>query len=132
VFQLGSAMGAAALALFAWGPSYAVLALASVLTGFNNGAVEIGIQAAIAECAPAGERAAAMAAFSAANGVRGIIAPFVSTALYAAGIVDVGQAIALCALVSLFGAVLYAYAGRVPAFRGALAAGAVEPPRLRA
>ena len=68
-----------------------MLAVASVLTGFNNGAVEIGMQAVIAEYAPPGERAAAMAGWSAANGVRGIIAPFVSTLLYAAGIVDVAE-----------------------------------------
>lgn len=132
VFQIGSTMGATALFLYAWGPSFAVLAVASVLTGFNNGAVEIGIQAAIGELAPSGERAAAMAAWSAANGVRGIIAPFVSTVLYAAGIVDITQGIFLCACVSAVGAGLYAFAGRVPAARVVATAQPVEPPRLGA
>jgi MFS family permease len=132
VFQLGSAMGTGALFLYAWGPSFAVLAIAGVLTGFNNGAIEIGIQAVIGELAPPGERAAAVAGWSAANGVRGIIAPFVSTILYAAGIVDVTQGILLCACVSAVGAGLYAFAGRVPVSRGAVAAQPVEPPRLGA
>ncbi len=125
-------MGATALFLYAWAPSYAILGVAAVLAGFNNGAVEIGIQAAIGQYAPPGERAAAMAGWAAANGVRGILAPFVTTALLAAGVVDVAGGIALAALTSTVGALLYAFAGRVPVTRMPVAARSAEPPILGA
>jgi len=132
VFQIGSVAGATALFLYAWSPSYLVLGVAAVLTGFNNGAVEIGTQAVIGQYAPPDERAAAFAGWSAANGVRGIFAPFVATTLLAAGVVDVSGGILLGALTSSVGALLYAFAGRAPATRAPSGAAVAEPPRLGA
>jgi MFS family permease len=127
VFQLGSVAGATALFLYAWGPSLAVLGVAAVLTGISNGAVEIGIQAVMSEHVVPSERAGALAAWAAANGVRGIIAPFVATALVAAGVIGVQGGILLAALASTCGAVIYAFAGRVPATRTPHPAPAPEP-----
>jgi MFS family permease len=132
VFQLGSLAGALALGLYAWAPSLAVLGVAAVLAGICNASVEMGMQAVIAEYAPPDERASAMAGWAAVNGLRGIAAPFLVTALLTVGLVDVTGGLVLAALATTIGLVLYLFAGRVPAQRPGVPAGLVEPPRLGA
>ncbi|MFN8622308.1 MAG: MFS transporter [Chloroflexota bacterium] len=127
VFQIGSVAGATALFLYAWAPGFAVLGVGAVLVGICNGSVEIGIQAVMSEHVAPSERAAALAAWAAANGVRGIIAPFIATALVTVGLISVQGGILLAALVSTAGALIYAFAGRVPATRAPVPAPAPEP-----
>jgi hypothetical protein len=114
VFQLGSLFGVAALSLYAWGPGYPALCVAAVATGVCNAAVDVGTQAVISEHVGAADRAAAMAGWSAINGMRGLVAPFIGTTLVALGILDVSGGIALGAIVTAMGAVLYRSARRMP------------------
>lgn len=114
VFQLGSLFGVAALSLYAWAPGYPALCAAAVATGICNAAVDVGTQAVISEHVGPGDRPGAMAGWSAVNGMRGLVMPFVGTTLVALGILDVSGGIALGALVTLTGALLYRSARRMP------------------
>ena len=114
VFQLGSLFGVVALALYAWAPGYLALCGAAVATGICNASVEVGTQAVISEHVATGDRAAAMAGWSAVYGLRGIVILFVGTTLVALGVVDVSGGIALGACLTLVGALLYRSASRLP------------------
>jgi hypothetical protein len=56
---------------------------------------------------PQQERGAAVAGFNALTGARGMIAPFVASIVVQMGILDVSQALVLCAVITGIGACMY-------------------------
>jgi MFS family permease len=112
--RLGGAFGAVALLLYAVAPSLSVLWLAALGMGLSSAGVEMGIQGVISEQTSLEDRSAATAGWSAVMGLRGMLAPFVLTALVSQGIVDVAAGILLAALLSLAGVVVFA---RIPGQR---------------
>jgi MFS family permease len=92
-------------------PSVAVLGVSAVLIGFANSAMEMGWPNMLAEHTPLEDRAAAAAGLNALTGARGLVMPFVGTALVQAGVISVGAALLLCMACTAVGVVLYAHLG---------------------
>jgi MFS family permease len=109
--RIGTALAGAALLGYAVAPSVAVLGVSAVLIGLANSAMEMGWPNMLAEHTPLEDRAAAAAGLNALTGARGLVMPFVGTALVQAGVISVGAALLLCMACTAVGVVLYAHLG---------------------
>jgi MFS family permease len=109
--RIGTALAAAALLGYTVAPSVLVLAVAAVLLGLANAAMEMGWPNMLAEHTPLEDRAAAAAGLNALTGARGLVMPFVGTALVQAGVIEVPAALLLCVACTAVGVVLYARLG---------------------
>jgi MFS family permease len=109
--RIATGLAAAALLGYAVAPSVLVLAVAAVLLGLANAAMEMGWPNMLAEHTPLEDRAAAAAGLNALTGARGLVMPFVGTALVQAGVIDVPAALLLCVACTAVGVVLYAHLG---------------------
>jgi MFS family permease len=109
--RIGTALAFTALLGYAVAPSVAVLAISCVLLGLANAAIEMGWPNMLAEHVPLEDRAAAAAGLNALTGARGLVMPFLGTALVQAGLIDVSTALLLCAAFTGVGVALYAHLG---------------------
>ena len=108
--RFGSIIGLVGLILYAVAPGVAVLWLASIAIGTSGPSIEIGVAGVISAETPMATRAAAMAGWNAITGARGLIAPFVMSALVQAGLISVTVALLGCAATSGVGMVLFWWA----------------------
>ena len=76
----------------------------------SDDSIEIGITGVISAETPLSSRAAAMSGWNAITGARGLIAPFVMSALVQVGLLSVTVALLLCAAASGLGVVLFWWA----------------------
>jgi MFS family permease len=109
--QIGSVLAFVALVGYAFAPSVAILWLCAILLGLASAAMETGWPNVLAEHTPLEDRAAAAAGLNALTGARGLIMPFLGTALVQAGLIDVTGALLLCAGFTSVGVALYAHLG---------------------
>lgn len=107
ILRIGGFLGFLTLALYAAAPSIEVLFVASVVAGVANASTDLGISAVVSEQVPQPERGAAVAGFNALTGARGIIAPFVASIAVQAGVMNLTQALVVCAAVTGVGAAMY-------------------------
>jgi MFS family permease len=110
--RFGSIIGLVGLFLYALAPSVYVLWLASIAIGTSGPSIEIGVAGVISAETPMATRAAAMSGWNAITGVRGLVAPFVMSALVQAGLLSVTVALLLCVAVSGLGVALFWWASR--------------------
>ncbi len=108
--RFGSVIGLVGLLLYAVAPSVLVLWLASIAIGTSGPSIEIGVAGVISAETPMATRAAAMSGWNAITGVRGLLAPFVMSALVQAGLVSVSVALLVCAATSALGVGLFWWA----------------------
>ena len=78
--------------------------------GTANSSIEIGVAGTISAETPLASRAAAMSGWNAITGARGLVAPFVMSALVQVGLVSVTLALLLCAGASSLGVALFWWA----------------------
>ncbi len=110
--RFGSIIGLCGLLAYAVAPGVAVLWLAAVAIGTSNSSIEIGVAGVISAETPLASRAAAMSGWNAITGARGLVAPFVMSALVQVGFVSVTTALLLCAAASALGVALFWWAAR--------------------
>ena len=110
--RFGSIVGLVGLFLYALAPNVFVLWLASIAIGTSGPSIEIGVAGVVSAETPMEKRAAALSGWNAITGVRGLIAPFVMSALVQAGLVNVTVALLVCAAASGLGVGLFWWASR--------------------
>ena len=110
--QVGSAIGLAGLLAYAVAPSVGLVWLASIAFGVSGASIEVGIAAVISAETPLAQRATAMSGWNAVTGARGLVAPFIASALVQAGILSVTATLGLCAGVTALGVALFWWAAR--------------------
>jgi MFS family permease len=110
--RYGSLIGLAGLVGYAVAPGLAVLLLAAFATGVAGSSIEVGIAGVISENTPLSSRAAAMSGWNAFTGARGLVAPFVMSALVQFGLVTVTVGLLSCAAASAVGVSLFWWAAR--------------------
>lgn len=108
----GSLIGLAGLVGYAFAPGLAVLLLAALAMGIAGSSIEVGIAGVISDHTPLSARAAAMSGWNAFTGARGLVAPFVMSALVQFGFVSVTVSLLLCAAASALGVSLFWWAAR--------------------
>jgi DHA1 family inner membrane transport protein len=110
--RFGSIIGLGGLLAYAVAPGVAVLWLASIAIGVSNSSIDLGVAGVISAETPLASRAAAMSGWNAVTGARGLVAPFVMSALVQVGFIGVTTALLLCAAASGLGVVLFWWAAR--------------------
>lgn len=110
--RFGSIIGLGGLIAYALAPGVGVLWLAAMAIGTANSSIEIGVAGVISAETPLATRAAAMAGWNAITGARGLVAPFVMSAMVQAGWLSVTMALLLSAAASGLGVVLFWWASR--------------------
>ena len=126
--RYGSLIGLSGLIGYAIAPALAVLLVAALAMGVAGSSIEVGIAGVISDNTPLSARAAAMSGWNAITGARGLVAPFVMSALVQFGVVSVTVGLLLCAVASGAGVALFWWAAR-RARADAVAAGlAAAPP----
>jgi nitrate/nitrite transporter NarK len=110
--RFGSVIGLVGLFLYAVAPNVFVLWLASIAIGTSGPSIEIGVAGVISAETPMATRAAAMSGWNAITGARGLVAPFVMSALVQAGLVSVTIALLACTAASALGVGLFWWASR--------------------
>ena len=110
--RFGSIVGLFGLLAYALAPGVATLWLAAIAIGTSNSSIEIGVAGVISAETPLASRAAAMSGWNAITGARGLVAPFVMSALVQVGLVTVTVALLLCAAASALGVGLFWWAAR--------------------
>ena len=108
--RFGSIIGLCGLVAYAVAPGVAVLWLAAVAIGTSNASIDIGVAGVISAETPLASRAAAMSGWNAVTGARGLVAPFVMSALVQVGFVSVTIALLVCAAASALGVALFWWA----------------------
>jgi MFS family permease len=108
--RFGSIIGLGGLVAYAVAPNVAVLWLAAIAIGTTNSSIEIGVAGVISAETPLATRAAAMAGWNAITGARGLVAPFVMSALVQVGWLSVTVALLACAAASALGVLLFWWA----------------------
>jgi MFS transporter, DHA1 family, staphyloferrin B biosynthesis exporter len=108
--RFGSIIGLGGLVAYALAPGVAILWVAAVAIGTANSSIEIGVAGTISAETPLASRAAAMSGWNAITGARGLVAPFVMSALVQVGLVSVTVALLLCAAASALGVALFWWA----------------------
>ena len=103
----GTLLGAVALGVFAFAPSFAAVVMATVILGTSNAAVNASWPLLIADHSREGEQAAVAAGLNSIMGLRGLIVPFVLMAPVNAGLIDETGGLLLCLLVAGVGVLLY-------------------------
>jgi MFS family permease len=110
--RYGSLIGLAGLVGYAVAPGLLVLLIAALAMGIAGSSIEVGIAGVISENTPLSSRAAAMSGWNAFTGARGLVAPFVMSAMVQFGLVNVTVGLLLCAIVSSTGVALFWWAAR--------------------
>jgi MFS family permease len=110
--RFGSIIGLCGLVAYAVAPGVLVLWLAAVAIGTSNASIDIGVAGVISAETPLASRAAAMSGWNAITGARGLVAPFVMSALVQVGFVSVTTALLVCAAASALGVALFWWAAR--------------------
>lgn len=123
----GSIIGLVGLLTYAIAPGYAVLLPAALAIGISNSSIEIGVSGVISDHTPLASRAAAMSGWNAVTGARGLVTPFVMSALVQFDVVNLTVGLLVCASASALGVVLFWWAASRARSDGALA---VAPPVL--
>jgi hypothetical protein len=103
----GSILGLAFLLGYAVAPSFLLLCIASVCAGLANAGIDIGLQSVIIAGAESDERAMVMAGWNAVTGLRGLIAPFIASAVVQLHLLDVTTTLLVCCVVTAVGAVMF-------------------------
>ena len=112
VMRTGSLLGVCSMLAYVVAPSVGFLWVAAIAIGLGNAAIDIGLQAVMAENTSLDDRPAAMAGWNAVTGARGIAAPLVATGLVQAGILDLSGALVACVVTTATGTWLYFRVGR--------------------
>ena len=110
--RYGSLIGLAGLVGYAVAPGLAVLLVAALAIGVANSSIEVGVAGVISDNTPLTSRAAAMSGWNAITGARGLVAPFLMSALVQFGVVSVTAGLLVCASASALGVVLFWWAAR--------------------
>ena len=110
--RYGSLIGLAGLIDYAFAPGLPVLLIAALAIGLSSSSIEVGIAGVISDQTPLASRAAAMSGWNAITGARGLVAPFLMSALVQFGIVNVTTGLLLCAAASGTGVALFWWAAR--------------------
>jgi MFS transporter, DHA1 family, staphyloferrin B biosynthesis exporter len=121
----GSIIGLLGLVTYAVAPGYALLLPAALAIGISNSSIEVGVSGVISDHTPLVSRAAAMSGWNAVTGARGLVAPFLMSALVQFGIVSLTVGLLLCAAASGTGVALFWWAARRARADATLAAGPV-------
>ncbi len=108
----GSIVGLGGLLAYVVAPGVAVLWIGAVAIGVSSSSIEVGVAGVISEQTPLASRAAAMSGWNAITGARGLVAPFVMSALVQFGVVSVTVGLSLCAAASATGVALFWWAAR--------------------
>ena len=108
--RYGSLVGLAGLIGYAVAPGLAVLLIAALAIGVSNSSIEVGVAGVISDHTPLVSRASAMSGWNAITGARGLVAPFLMSALVQFGIVTVTTGLLLCAVASATGVALFWWA----------------------
>jgi DHA1 family inner membrane transport protein len=108
----GSIIGLVGLLTYAVAPSYAVLLPAALAIGVSNSSIEIGVSGVISDQTPLASRAAAMSGWNAITGARGLVAPFLMSALVQFGVVSLTVGLLVCVSASALGVGLFWWAAR--------------------
>jgi MFS family permease len=106
----GSIIGLVGLLAYAVAPAYAVLLPAALAIGVSNSSIEIGVSGIISDQTPLASRAAAMSGWNAITGARGLVAPFLMSALVQFGVMSVTAGLLVCASASALGVALFWWA----------------------
>jgi hypothetical protein len=122
--RYGSLIGLAGLVAYALAPALAVLLVAALAIGIANASIDVGIAGVISDSTPLTDRAAAMSGWNAFTGARGLVAPFVMSALVQFGVVSVTAGLLLCGAASAIGVALFWWAARRSRAEGARPTGA--------
>jgi MFS transporter, DHA1 family, staphyloferrin B biosynthesis exporter len=125
----GSILGLVGLLVYALAPGYALLLPAAFAIGVSNSSIEVGVSGVISDHTPLVSRAAAMSGWNAITGARGLVAPFIMSALVQFGIVSLTVALLLCAAASATGVALFWWAARRAREDAAIAIGVSGVPR---
>ncbi len=107
VMRIGSGLGLVSIVLYAIAPSVIFLWVAAVIVGVANAATDMGLASVISEQVPQDERGAAVAGLNALTGARGMFAPFVASIVVEAGILNLTQALLVCAGITAIGTLMY-------------------------
>lgn len=110
--RYGSLIGFGGLVGYALAPGLAVLLVSALAMGVAGASIEVGIAGVISNNTPLSARAAAMSGWNAVTGARGLVAPFVMSALVQFGLIDVTVGLLLCAVASGLGVALFWWAAR--------------------
>jgi sugar phosphate permease len=108
--RYGSLIGLSGLVGYAVAPGLLVLLVSALAMGIAGSSIEVGIAGVISENTPLSSRAAAMSGWNAFTGARGLVVPFVMSALVQFGLVTVTVALLLCAGASATGVALFWWA----------------------
>lgn len=127
--RYGSLIGLGGLVGYALAPGLAVLLVAALAMGIAGSSIEVGIAGVISDNTPLTARAAAMSGWNAFTGARGLVAPFVMSALVQFGLVSVTVALLVCAVASAFGVSLFWWAARRARVEAALRPAVAAAPR---
>ena len=108
----GSIVGLMGLLAYAVAPGYAVLLPAAIAIGVSGSSIEVGVSGVISDHTPLVSRAAAMSGWNAITGARGLVVPFLMSALVQFGVVSLTVGLLLCAAASATGVALFWWAAR--------------------
>ncbi len=103
----GSALGLGSLLGYTIAGDLHTLWVAAIAAGAASAGIDVGISAVISDNTPLESRGAAVAGWSAATGLRGMVAPFLGAGLVQTGFVDLTTALGLCAIATTGGVLLY-------------------------
>jgi len=109
----GTLLGAAALGVFAWAPTFQAVIIATVVLGTSNAAINAAWPLLIADHAPDGQQGAVAAGLNSIMGLRGLVVPFVLMTPVNAGLIGETGGLVLCLGIAATGALLY---GRIAGF----------------
>jgi MFS family permease len=115
VLRGGTALGLAAIVLYAVAPGAAVLWVAAAALGAAGAATDTAIISVLAEETTLEERGAALAGWNGTTGIWGIGSPLAMSLLIQMGLVRVDVALVGCAALSAIGVALYLGVARRPA-----------------
>jgi len=110
--RYGSLIGLAGLVGYAVAPGLAILLIAALAIGVSGSSIEVGVAGVISDNTPLASRAAAMSGWNAITGARGLVAPFLMSALVQFGVVSVTAGLLVCASASALGVMLFWWAAR--------------------
>lgn len=107
VMRIGAGLGLVSIGLYAVAPSVMFLWVSAIVVGVANAATDMGLASVISEQVPQEERGAAVSGLNALTGARGMFAPFVASIVVQSGLLDVTQALLLCAATTGIGTLMY-------------------------
>jgi MFS family permease len=122
----GSIIGLVGLLVYAVAPAYGLLLPAALAIGISNSSIEIGVSGVISDQTELASRAAAMSGWNAVTGARGLVAPFLMSALVQFRVVDLTVGLLICASASALGVGLFWWAASRA--RSEMALAKVVPP----